>query len=601
LRVTSAEGKPLSRVIPVDSLQQPGKTCTVKLYKPDDVEKKLKLPQGTTITLTFSCGELEDKKFVSAQGLDRLCTNVQEDLFAMMTDNNMQGSGDNFSITIQHDGNFPLVLRPNNLGLPVVNVCCNFKNLFCLNSNNKDHVVSSLQKLLFGVHSRFLFLGFNARMVDLDLSQTKVTCSVLLAQNIKEFLAHTKHVKVNKTPFNPDSLNLISLPSLSKLDIDYTEESGWGTASKVEFVLRNLCKQAKSTRNRMTAISCCGPPFGLPEAQWKGGSLSKQWPALKTVYFSERENVTIMLRWDDHSCQWRRVPISPLTREPIVEVRDEFDIDFESFAESFLQQSKSLGKDFSIPPAVASTKSSGGDTTTSYSLPRSGTNAYGGNNSRYKSANNPYKGGASPYKGNAAYAAGESPYAAGESPYGAAESPYGAGESPYAAGESPYGADEDLVEEDNPYRCASDAEEPEEEQERSAEAQTSSSSTNSEDESELKFLTAPSGERDWDAEYQEICKMDPNDIRKHKLMARLADDFQNVASTYGQIIISERALEYASKTIKPVSNLVGELEEKSIYIEEFSSNSQWTKTASTARTSLATQITEELQKQQDTN
>jgi hypothetical protein len=85
----------------------------------------------------------------------------------------------------------------------------------------------------------------------------------------------------------------------------------------------------------------------------------------------------------------------------------------------------------------------------------------------------------------------------------------------------------------------------------------------SDSDSEESFEVTASGERDWDAEFQAISAMDPNDIRKHRRMARLADDFQNginagkcqltslVASTYGRIIISERALPSEKKTIKP--------------------------------------------------
>lgn len=84
------------------------------------------------------------------------------------------------------------------------------------------------------------------------------------------------------------------------------------------------------------------------------------------------------------------------------------------------------------------------------------------------------------------------------------------------------------VEEDSEGIVASEGDIPEEEDEVNPSNSDGSleSSSSSSSSSEESIELAKSGERDWDAEFQLIMAMDPNDIRRHRRIACLADDFQ---------------------------------------------------------------------------
>lgn len=112
--------------------------------------------------------------------------------------------------------------------------------------------------------------------------------------------------------------------------------------------------------------------------------------------------------------------------------------------------------------------------------------------------------------------------------------------NPYSAANDQEEVEEEQEEEEeeeyNPYAAVGGGDEesegvlgsegdiPEEESEESPNSSESSTEENSETED---IELSPSGERDWDGEFQIISAMDNNDIRKHVKLARLADDFQN--------------------------------------------------------------------------
>lgn len=80
----------------------------------------------------------------------------------------------------------------------------------------------------------------------------------------------------------------------------------------------------------------------------------------------------------------------------------------------------------------------------------------------------------------------------------------------------------------------------EEQKEANSEDLDSDTGTKSEESIEL----SASGERDWDTEFQMISAMDPNEIKKHRKMARLADDFQNGMSGNSPMLILSQLLQH---------------------------------------------------------
>lgn len=106
-----------------------------------------------------------------------------------------------------------------------------------------------------------------------------------------------KTLKLNDTSFSPQSLSFISIPNLTRIELDdSTANPLWSQqmtcvlrytqlilySSRSQFVLQHLFEQmSKSLRPHISVISCFGVPYGPPDATWKGGDLSKYWPGLR--------------------------------------------------------------------------------------------------------------------------------------------------------------------------------------------------------------------------------------------------------------------------------------------------------------------------------
>jgi hypothetical protein len=67
----------------------------------------------------------------------------------------------------------------------------------------------------------------------------------------------------------------------------------------------------------------------------------------------------------------------------------------------------------------------------------------------------------------------------------------------------------------------------------------------------------PGTDVDWNGELQELLEA-PECSEKYRRLAALTRDFNYCAETFGKIVISELAVPYALKTIKPASNAGGQ-------------------------------------------